>query len=367
MAGEKERLPYLPIDVDRLTSDELVEAMTTEEFGAYFFILCKAWKADPPCTIPTDDQTLAKWSRLPIKTWKRVRERVLAPFRPYEDSDRLFQKRLLAVRQDVIAKITKKKEAGSKGGKAKASRNTTVSQEISTATSSTAIAQLEQCHDSATVLLVANAWQNGSKEKDKDKDILPTEVNTPPNPLAGEPECVDSIHGKSKRRPQARSVGPVGADIAGIEVDGEVILYDADPMRWEAAFVSWWNACAGVICRGMKTLDTAMRNSLIDRLSEPDWHWKQSRAHFPLWTPSDWKPTLNWFLEPTAVSNILGCKYAKRPNQAGLFDNRQQDPTRVRTGKTSEAIRAAMAQAAAERSGACDTVGVASGDSRSSP
>ena len=40
--------PYFPFYPDDFASDGKVEAMTTEEVGAYTLLLCKAWREDPP-------------------------------------------------------------------------------------------------------------------------------------------------------------------------------------------------------------------------------------------------------------------------------------------------------------------------------
>lgn len=136
----------------------------------------------------------------------------------------------------------------------------------------------------------------------------------PPSPPKGESaEVVPENRTRNKRRQMARSVGPANAAIAGIEIDGSLVMYDDDPMRWESAFVAWWNERDGVCKRNLNTLDTPSRSMLMDRLSEPDWHWKQTAAMFPLWTPSrDWVPTLSWFLEPATVSKILDGRYEQR-------------------------------------------------------
>ena len=127
---------------------------------------------------------------------------------------------------------------------------------------------------------------------------------------------------KPRRRKLARSVGPADAAVAGIEIDGSLVMYDDDPLRWEAAFIAWWNVLPGVAKTRMTTLNTATRRLLMDRLGEPDWHWKQTVPWFPLWVPSaDWMPTLSWFVEPATVAKILEGRYeerkpaAKRPEQ----------------------------------------------------
>lgn len=336
MAGEsdRERLHILPLYVNDLTSDELVEAMTTEEFGAYIHLLIKAWKADPPCTIPDDDEILARWSRMTDRQWKKCRKRVLAPWKLLQDG-RLQQKRLVQVRDEVLAKINQKREAGAKGGKARAASKCVAEPKQNP---STATVSLEVRQPSANSESVAEGYQSKSKTNDSSNEESP--------PLAPPPES------EPKQRTRlSRSTGPSGADIVGIEVHGELVLYDDDHLVWEAAFIQWWNSKPGVIRRELKTLDSSMRETLIDRLSTPDWHWKRTAAHFPLWFPSDFKPNLNWFLKETTVSNILGGMYAQRTGatKAGLFGNPREDPTRVRTGETVATAEAAMAAAAAKR------------------
>jgi uncharacterized protein YdaU (DUF1376 family) len=90
-----DQLPAFLFYVDDFTSDGVVEAMTTEQVGAYTLLLCKAWREDPPGTIPDDDEILARWARMPAKKWIACRERVLKAF--YLGTDgRYHQKRMEA-------------------------------------------------------------------------------------------------------------------------------------------------------------------------------------------------------------------------------------------------------------------------------
>ena len=325
MAVEKERLPYLPVYVNDLTSDELVEAMSTEEFGAYMFLLFKAWKSDPPCTIPDDDQTLARYARLPIKRWLAGRERILAPWKPCGEG-RFVQKRLLQVHGEVLERINQKREAGAKGGRARAAKN--VAGNPSTAQAPLE-APLQHRLDFASSETPSRSQAEPKQSKSKTKNTS-NEVFNPPNPPAG---------------------GNVA--VVGIEIDGELIEFDQDPIRWVAEFIRQWNLLKGVRKHDHNALSSINLKALRERLTESDWYWKRAFTKFPLWLPSGiWQLTLGTFLEPATVSKILDGKYEQRPEQAGLFADRQQaDPTRVRTGKTSDAIAAAMAQAAATRSG----------------
>lgn len=148
---------------------------------------------------------------------------------------------------------------------------------------------------------------------------------------------------------------PVGGNVAVVSlvIGKEVITYDQDHIRWQAEFIRRWNKLPGVSRHTNQALSTSNVRLLIQRLSESDWHWQQAFLKFPLWTPSpDWMPTLSWFLEPPSVSKILEGRYERRTEQAGLFDRGGADqPGRVRTGKTGDAIADAMAEAAAARSG----------------
>lgn len=85
--------PYFPFYVDNFVSDPKVEAMETEEVGAYLLLLCKAWKEDPPGTIPNDDRTLCKWTRISRERWTEIKNRVLGPWRLQGDG-RWHQKRM---------------------------------------------------------------------------------------------------------------------------------------------------------------------------------------------------------------------------------------------------------------------------------
>lgn len=78
---------------DDFSSDGKVEAMTTEEVGAYMLLLCKSWRESPPGSIPSDDVVLARWARLTADRWTVCRTAVLAAFTFGPDS-RWHQKRL---------------------------------------------------------------------------------------------------------------------------------------------------------------------------------------------------------------------------------------------------------------------------------
>jgi len=75
-----ERPPAFQFYVDDFASDGKVEAMTTKAVGAYILLLCKAWREEPPGSIPNTDAVLARWARLTPEEWAECREMVLAAF-----------------------------------------------------------------------------------------------------------------------------------------------------------------------------------------------------------------------------------------------------------------------------------------------
>lgn len=85
--------PSFPLYPQHLVADGKVEAMTTEEVGAYMLLLCKAWYEEPVATIPDDDWTLARWTRLTVGRWRKCKPRVLSAFRKC-DNGRYEQPRL---------------------------------------------------------------------------------------------------------------------------------------------------------------------------------------------------------------------------------------------------------------------------------
>lgn len=95
---------------DDFSSDGKVEAMTTEEVGAYILLLCKAWRETPAGSIPNNDLVLARWARLTPSRWAECRTAVLAAFSLGSDS-RLHQKRLRSEYYKLKAQRAARSEA----------------------------------------------------------------------------------------------------------------------------------------------------------------------------------------------------------------------------------------------------------------
>lgn len=112
------RPPAFLFYVDDFVSDGVVEAMTTKEIGAYILLLCKAWREDPPGSIPADDRVLARWSRLTPDEWSECRTGVLAAFSLGTD-DRWHQKRMRSEFSKLMTSMRNRSEAGRIGAESR--------------------------------------------------------------------------------------------------------------------------------------------------------------------------------------------------------------------------------------------------------
>lgn len=88
--------------------------MTLEEQGAYLNLLCHAWTADPPCTLPNDPDQLAALSGLGDK-WQAAAPRLLRWF--IERRGRLVNVKLYGIYQQAKTQRALKVAAGIEGGR----------------------------------------------------------------------------------------------------------------------------------------------------------------------------------------------------------------------------------------------------------
>lgn len=115
--------PYFPFYVRDFASDGKVEAMTTEEVGAYILLLCKAWLEEPPGTLPADDAVLARWARVDPVTWSTCSARVLAPFTLSSRDNRYVQKRMQLEYQKLLHTLQGRSEGGRRGAQTRWGEN----------------------------------------------------------------------------------------------------------------------------------------------------------------------------------------------------------------------------------------------------
>jgi uncharacterized protein YdaU (DUF1376 family) len=106
--------PYFQFYPNDFAADGVVEAMTTEQVGAYTLLLCKAWLQEPPGTIPNDDTILARWTRLSPERWSEIRPGVVAAFGSGDDG-RLHQKRMKHEFAKLVTTARKKSRGGKRG------------------------------------------------------------------------------------------------------------------------------------------------------------------------------------------------------------------------------------------------------------
>ena len=112
------RSPAFLFYPEDFSADGKVEAMTTEQVGAYVLLLCKAWFEKPAGSVPNNDAILARWSRLEIEHFKQSREAILSPFTLNADG-RLHQGRMVREFRKLQAAQAKREKAARTAAKAR--------------------------------------------------------------------------------------------------------------------------------------------------------------------------------------------------------------------------------------------------------
>lgn len=101
---------------------ESVDGMSIEQQGALLRLMCYAWMATPACTIPDDEQLLARRSMLGER-WNALSAPILAEFeRVPEEPGRLRHRALYAIQCEREAFRRKQSENGKKGGRPRKDR-----------------------------------------------------------------------------------------------------------------------------------------------------------------------------------------------------------------------------------------------------
>lgn len=106
---------FYPAD---FANDINVEAMSTLQVGAYLLLLCKAWQADPPASLPNDDVVLARFARVELALWQEIKSGILSVFKEGTDG-RLHNKRLRKEYDKALQLIRAKSTAGTAGANAR--------------------------------------------------------------------------------------------------------------------------------------------------------------------------------------------------------------------------------------------------------
>ena len=114
--------PDMPLYVNDWLSSMAVSMMTPAEEGAYFRLLCHAWN-EPDCSLPDDDATLAKLSRLGDAWQQDSGARIRACFKPDPARPgRIFNERERKIRQRQQARLDAANARCEKMRKAKADK-----------------------------------------------------------------------------------------------------------------------------------------------------------------------------------------------------------------------------------------------------
>lgn len=115
---------HLPLFVDDF--EAATAHLTLEEDGAYNRLMRLCWRT-PGCSIPDDDRWIMRRMRVDRETYERIVRPIIEEFFTTQRG-RVFQKRLKKEHDYVRSVSERRKEAGKKGGQAKARKtNKTVS------------------------------------------------------------------------------------------------------------------------------------------------------------------------------------------------------------------------------------------------
>ncbi len=137
------QLPYFPLYASDWLTGQGTTRMTPEQRGGFIDLLCHAWNAKPPCTLPDDESVLAKLSGLGHR-WRKVGGLIRAQFVPAGEG-LLMNPKQMTVFQEVCSFRENRVESGRLGGLAKSSKR---------------LAQLEKTASKP----LANAWQTPSED-----------------------------------------------------------------------------------------------------------------------------------------------------------------------------------------------------------
>lgn len=187
-------LPSMPLYVDDF--EAATAHLTIEEDGAYNRLLRLCWRTSG-CSIPDDDE----WIRRRVRVSQQDYERLFLPIIDeffIRSRGRVYQKRQREIFEEVSGRVQKRKQAGKKGGLAKA-------------------AKTKENHSSnATDLPVAKRKQNStvalaSKTKTK------TKTKEPPNPQGG-----SDLFGENSK-PQKATPVQILSDVLPPEVAQDLV------------------------------------------------------------------------------------------------------------------------------------------------
>lgn len=83
--------------------------MSTAGIGAYMLLLVRAWDEKPVGTIPTDDETLSRWTRLSAIAWSSVKPEVLSRFQPLRPGETRYTQKKMRKVYETLRRMKKDK------------------------------------------------------------------------------------------------------------------------------------------------------------------------------------------------------------------------------------------------------------------
>ena len=132
-------LPSMPVWVDAWLTSQRVNAMRPAARSGFFDLLCNAWNATPPCTVPDDDYALAQLARLNGE-WAVHAAAIRAMFEPVPGHPgRLRNPMQWAVYEDAQARHRMVTEAARKAGLASAEKRKTPPEGVASQRDRTAV------------------------------------------------------------------------------------------------------------------------------------------------------------------------------------------------------------------------------------
>ena len=106
MANKSPAFQFYP---KQFLGDDNVILMDAEEVGMYWLLCCVAWQQTPPCSLPDDDEKLAKWARVSHDTFVQKSVTLKACFK---------KKRGRLVQEGLLREWNKQKERAGKASNA---------------------------------------------------------------------------------------------------------------------------------------------------------------------------------------------------------------------------------------------------------
>lgn len=280
-----DRPPYFAFYPNDFAGDINVEAMSTLQVGAYMLLLCKAWQADPPASLPNDDSQLARFARVEAGVWAEIKSGVMGAFR-FGSDGRWHSKRLRLEYDKALQLIKRRKLAGKSGAEAR----------------------WTQQNGEENGKRIANALRshcdgNGiqSQNQTKNKEQLPSEVGgaSPPPPVTATDESSDK--GTTKKPKRAKK--PAKAKTPDeLPTPGHVEARDEFCRRWRECHGTdylWDYGKYGMkLNRVLKLVgsDLAVMGKMYDRFFADTSQFRTGKAHsFDYFANSP----AEWLGEPT--------------------------------------------------------------------